>query len=347
MVIVVALAVPLLVRRVWPVQVFAFQLAVATLTGWWASTLVWSFAFLVGLYTVASLRSRRAALVCAALLDVGVVAASIRLDPTAGSWWGNAVALTGALVASLALGLYVGTRRTLLAQLRDRATQAERERDQQGELAAAAERSRIAREMHDIVAHHLTVMVALSEGAVATSARSPERAVEVMRTVSATGRQALADTRRLLGVLRDDAGDGDERRPLPDLSDLEELLQRVRGAGLPVRYEVHGADPGVPPAVQLTVFRLVQEALTNTMKHAGKGASATVALHYAPDEVSVDVQDDGGLPVDGLTAATGVGRGLAGMRERVNAFGGEVWTGPVDGRGWRVRATMRLVEVGS
>jgi signal transduction histidine kinase len=344
-IVIAGLVLPLFVRRIWPVQTFVVQLVVAALTGWWAGDTVWSPALLIGLYTVAALKSRRTALVAAGLLEIGVVVASFHTFPNSGAdWWATALALTGVLISALALGLYVGTRRTLLLQLRDRASQLERERDQQGELAAAAERSRIAREMHDIVAHHLTVMVALSDGAVAASARNPGQAAEAMRTVSATGRQALSDTRRLLGVLRDDSADGDERRPLPDLTDLDELLHRVRDAGLPVRYEVHGVTPEVPPAVQLTVYRLIQEALTNTMKHAGHGASASVSLHYAPDAVSVDVRDDGGsyLP---SPSVNGVGRGLAGMRERVTAFGGEVSTGPVDGHGWRVSATMRLQEL--
>ena len=338
----IGLTLPLLARRIWPVPVFVIMIGVALLTGWWAGQAVWSLGLLVILYTVASLRPRKEALICAGLLELGVVIASWHDWPTT-DWWVPVLALTGALVAALALGLYVGTRRFLLAELRDRAQQLERERDQQAAIASAAERARIAREMHDIVAHHLTVMVALSDGAVAASAKSPERAVEVMRTVSATGRQALSDTRRLLGVLREDTADGDERRPLPDLSDLDELVHRVRGAGLPVRYEVHGVTPEVPPAVQLTVYRLIQEALTNTMKHAGIGATATVSLHYAPDAVSVDVRDDGGGTVP-VAPVNGSGRGLAGMRERVTAFGGEVWTGPGDGSGWRVSATMRLQE---
>ena len=345
--IVAGLVLPLLVRRIWPVQVFAVQLLVAASTGWWAGQVVWSLSLLFGLYAVAALKPRRVALVAAGLLEIGVLAAAVRMSPDAGSWWGNALGLTAVLVAALALGLYVGTRRFLLAELRERADRLEVERDQQATIASAAERARIAREMHDIVAHHLTVMVALSDGAVAASAKSPERAVEVMRTVSATGRQALSDTRRLLGVLRDDSAGGDERRPLPDLSDLDELVHRVRDAGLPVRYEVNGTTPEIAPAVQLTVYRLIQEALTNTMKHAGDGASATVSLHYAPDEVRVDVRDDGGIRTSTAPAVTGTGRGLAGMRERVTAFGGEVSTGPVDGHGWRVAATMRLQEASS
>jgi signal transduction histidine kinase len=256
-------------------------------------------------------------------------------------WWAPAILLTAVTAAATAIGLYVGTRRAYLDELRDRADRLQREHDQQAALAVAAERARIAREMHDIVAHHITVMVALSDGAAAASSRSPERAAEVMATVSATGRQALADTRRLLGVLRDDLGGEADLQPLPTLSDLDELLGRVRDTGLPVRYEVHGATPSIPAGIQLTLYRLVQEALTNTMKHAGPGATATVCVRYATDQVRLEVTDDGGGSPR-PAAARGPGRGLAGMRDRVSAFGGDVSTGPTDGHGWRVSATMRL-----
>lgn len=199
--------------------------------------------------------------------------------------------------------------------------------------------------MHDIVAHHLTVMVALSEGAIAATAASPERGIEVMRTVSATGRRALADTRRLLGVLRhtDDDEAQDALQPVPDLAELDVLIERVRAAGLATTVEVHGAVPDVPAGVQLTAYRIVQEALTNTLKHGGADAHASVRLRYQPGELLVDVDDDG----VGASAATapGVGAGLSGMRERVHAYGGEVQSGPRRAGGWRVSARLRLDEV--
>jgi signal transduction histidine kinase len=155
--------------------------------------------------------------------------------------------------------------------------------------------------------------------------------------VSGTARQALTETRRLLGVLR--AGSGQEpRQPLPGLADLDDLLARVRAAGLPVRYERTGTAADLPTGVQLAVFRLVQEALTNTMKHAGPRASAAVRLRVSPGEVRVDVEDDGA----GGTARPGAaGGGLTGMRERIKAFGGELDCGPRDPRGWRVSARLR------
>ena len=194
--VVVALTVPLIVRRIWPSAVFGWLFGVSAAVGLWNVRLVVSFALVVALYTIAAYQPRRRALVAAGLLEGGVIAAVIRLAGS--SWWHGAILGTGMVAAALGLGLYSATRRAYLKELHDRAERLERERDQQQELAAAAERARITREMHDIVAHHLAVMIALSDGAAAASAGSSPRAATAMRTVSATGRQALADTRRLL-----------------------------------------------------------------------------------------------------------------------------------------------------
>ncbi|HEX9528200.1 MAG TPA: histidine kinase [Streptosporangiaceae bacterium] len=334
----VALTVPLVVRRIWPSAVFGWLFAVSAVAGLWNVRLVVSFALVVALYTVAAYQSRRRALEAAGLLEGGVAAAVIRL--TGSGWWHGAILGTGMVAAALGLGLYSATRRAYLKELHDRAERLERERDQQKELAAAAERGRITREMHDIVAHNLAVMIALSDGAAAASARSSPQAAKAMRTVSATGRQALADTRRLLSGPATDAGQDSEREPLPDLSGLDALVARVRAAGLPVSYELQGAPAPLSAGVQLTVYRLVQEALTNTLKHAGAGASAVVRLWYLPGELRLVVEDDGA----GASAPqpdTG-GRGLAGMRQRVQTFGGEVQAGPRSPAGWRVSALLRL-----
>jgi signal transduction histidine kinase len=336
--VVAAMALPLMLRRVWPLPVFAWNVLVATATEWSTNQLVWTVTPLVALYTVAALRPRRQALGAAALLGVGVVAASIHVFPV--GWQVPAGAMLAVTVAALVLGLYIATRRALLVELEQRADRLERERDQQVELAAAGERARIAREMHDIVAHHLTVMVTLADGAAAQSAQLPPSAAEAMRSVSATGRVALTDTRRLLGVLRDEPGATASRAPLPDLSALGELVERVRAAGVAVRYDIEGRVPEIPSVVQLTLFRLVQEALTNTMKHAGDGARAAVRLRCSDDEVCLDIEDDGR---GGLGTTTGdPGRGLAGMRERVAAFGGTVTVGPRVPHGWRVSARLPL-----
>jgi signal transduction histidine kinase len=332
-------AAPLLVRRVWPVPVFGAVLAVNLAAGLAGDAHPLNgAALLIALYTVAAMRPRRVALVCTALLELPVIAGLLAF---AGStWWYDAIFVSGLVAAALGLGLYSATRRAYLAELHDRADRLERERDQQGALAAAAERARIAREMHDIVAHHLTVMVTLSEAAIATSAASPDRATDVMRKVSATGRRALADTRRLLGVLRPGQDPGEDLQPVPGLAQLDRLIEQVRSAGLDTTLEIRGAAPDVPAGVQLTAYRLVQEALTNTLKHGGTGARASVRLRFQPGELRVDIDDDGA----GATApATGsIGGGLIGMRERVHAYGGDVQAGPRPAGGWKVSAQLQL-----
>ena len=334
-------AVPLLVRRIWPIPVFAVALALNAGAGLWGHVhAVNGLALLIALYTVAAIRPRRDALVCAGLLELTVVAGLLLF--AGGGWWYDSIFVSGMVAAALGLGLYSATRRAYLAELHDRAERLERERDQQGALAAAAERARIAREMHDIVAHHLTVMITLSDAAIAASAASPERAAEVMRSVSATGRRALADTRRLLGVLHQRPGQdaGEALAPVPDLTQLDILIEQVRSAGLDTTLEIHGEAPDLPAGVQLTVYRLVQEALTNTLKHGGSGARASVRLRFLPGELRVDVDDDGA----GVTAPApaSIGSGLVGMQERVHAYGGDVQTGPRQAGGWRVSARLHL-----
>jgi len=331
---------PLVVRRIWPIPVFGVVVAGVIGAVLWDRRLIDGLALLIALYTVAALRSRRAALVCAGLLEIAVL---VLLAVLAGhAWWPQAISWTGTLTAALGLGLYSATRRAYLAELHDRADRLERERDQQGALAAAAERARIAREMHDVVAHHVTVMVTLSEAAAAASASSPERAAEVMRSVATTGRRALADTRRLLGVLRQHSGQDPAAAlaPVPDLTQLDALIEEVRSAGLQTTLEVHGQAPDVPAGVQLTVYRLVQEALTNTLKHGGTGARATVRLRYLPGELRVDIDDDGAGAM--APAPVGVGGGLIGMQERIHAYGGDVRAGPRQPGGWNVSARLRL-----
>ncbi len=325
----------LTVRRVWPGPVFAVVvLMAAVLAQWPVRGALFPVALAICLYTVATKMSRAAALVAAALAVAAEVPAAGQ-----GGWHNSWLAVTYEVIAIasvLVAGLYVSTRRAYLAELRDRAQRLEREHDQTSALAAAVERARIAREMHDSVAHHLTVIVALSDGALASVTRAPDQASAAIRGVSSTAREALAETRRLLGILRAEGG-LELRQPLPGLSDLDGLFTRVRAAGLPVRYERSGPPGDTPPGVQLVIFRLVQEALTNTMKHAGPGASAAVRLQLAPGEVQVEVEDDG-IGNAGVTRPPG--GGLTGMRERIGAFGGELTCGPRQPRGWRVTARL-------
>ena len=340
LVVAVLTAAALPLRRVWPGPVFLWTAAVAAvLVEWPVRGALFPVALAISLYTVAVTMKRAQALAAAVLAAAAVLPAAGQ-----GGWrnsWLPAVYEITAITAVLAAGLYVNTRRAYLAELRDRSRRLERERDQNSALAAAVERARIAREMHDSVAHHLTVIVALSDGALAAVTSAPGLAADAIRDVSSTAREALAETRRLLGVLRADTGP-DLRQPLPGLADLDDLLGRVRAAGLPVRYERSGAGPDLAPGLQLAVFRLIQEALTNTMKHGGPGASAAVRLQLTPAEVHVEVEDDG---AGGTGGARAPGGGLTGMRERISVFGGELDCGPRQPQGWRVTARLHVGPV--
>jgi signal transduction histidine kinase len=346
-VLTVLLIAPLVVRRRYPVLVFAAVCAFALAQGWTGersgpnATLVVAFyALLVAFYTVASVRSAKTAALAALVLEAGMALALTRWSPVDG-WLLAFVLFSGITTAAGVLGAYTRTRAALLAQLRERADRLERAQDQQIELGAAAERARIARELHDIVAHHLTVMIALADGAAASVSSSPTRAAEVMTTVSATGRKALADTRRLLGVLRADEADS-QLHPQPDIGRLEALLEQVRAAGLPTTITVTGRHRELSSALELTIYRLIQEALTNTLKHGGPGAHAYVRVAYSDDGVSVDVRDDGlgaaGVAPDGPESSR---HGLNGMRERVAAWDGDLRAGPAAPRGWVVSARLR------
>ena len=250
----------------------------------------------------------------------------------------------GGVPAAVAIGIVVliatniGNRRRYVAALIDRAARLEREREQLAQLAALDERSRIAREMHDIVSHSLTVMVTLAEGSAAIAPDDSERAIDGMRRVAETGRSALADMRRMLGVLTEgESGPGSvpaELAPQPGVSDLDELVERFRTAGLPVTVESRGHQPN-DSATQLTIYRIVQESLTNALKHAVSPTAVTVTVRFRRSHTTITVVDDG-------TSATtpGTGHGLVGMRERVALYGGTLESGARPGGGWTVTATL-------
>ena len=277
-----------------------------------------------------------------AVAEAGAVMASLRWSPDQPlKVW---VGLSGLCVAAGGLGVSARQRRALVASMRERTTRLELERDQEGRLGAAAERARIAREMHDIVSHNLTVMIGLADGAAYALGDAPDTSLTAMQRVSGTGREALEEMRRLLGVLREERGSG-PYEPQPGLDRLDELLRRVEAAGIPVSIEVTGDPHGLSDGVQLTVFRITQEALTNTLRHAGRPATARVALQCEPRRVSLEVTDTGGgvAPAAELPA---VGRGLPGMRERAAVYGGRLEAGPSPAGGWRVRLEL-LAEVGA
>ncbi|MGH1563760.1 sensor histidine kinase [Mumia sp. DW29H23] len=245
------------------------------------------------------------------------------------------------VVAPWALGAYMRTRREYVAGLEERARQLERDAAQQAQIAAAAERARIAREMHDVVAHSLSVIVVQADGALYASRTRPETAVETLETISRTSRQSLAEMRRLLGLLREeDDAEATQRAPMPTATDVPTLIAQVRKSGLDVRTELHGDPSVVDGAAGLTVYRVVQEALTNTLKHAGPGVRARVQVTVAGDHVLVRVEDDGGTQPVPAGTTTGGGHGIRGIRERIAIHDGTVVAGPLLGGGFRVEARI-------
>ncbi|WSR66579.1 histidine kinase [Streptomyces sp. NBC_01198] len=334
-----ALVLPLIWRRRAPTAVFC-TLAGAALVQWSIDLRTPSdAALLIALCAVAAYSSRRRALLAFAIVEGGILLATLRWS-VHDRGTGTFVSLSAMATAAMVLGLNMRSRRDRLAALEDRAVRLERERDQQARLAVAGERARIAREMHDIVTHNLSVMVALADGAVFAGRRDPDRAAVAMEQVSATGRQAITDMRRFLGLLRADEPDA-LRHPMPGIGQLPPLVEQVRAAGLPTRLRVAGDPAAVPIAAQLTVYRLVQEALTNSLKHAPAGTSADVRVGCAPEAVTVTVTDDGaGSPPP--DPAGSAGHGLPGMRERAAAYGGRLTAGPLPGGGWQVAAVLTL-----
>ncbi|WP_273654135.1 sensor histidine kinase [Cellulomonas fimi] len=370
---------PLAWRRVRPTASAATVYTVALLQMLFVTPLMVpaDLAVLVALYSVTVHGPRWAHRVAI----VGAVVGGILLPVTLATWWNppSAVASTifvwSIAAAVWAFGLARRSRRETLEALVDRAERLERERDQQAQIATAAERARIAREMHDIVAHSLTVMIAQADGGRYAADADPAAATRALGTIAETGRAALTDMRRLLGVLREGpptptgsipvvtagpplapAGGGTVTSPpaasgpstatgpagptvtpQPSIEDVPALVEQVRGSGLRVSLVRTGTPRHLPPGVGLTAYRITQEALTNVLKHAGPDPSVTVVLSWRPDALALEVSDDG----RGASAGSdGLGHGLLGMRERAAMFGGTVSAGPRPGGGYRVRAEL-------
>jgi len=316
-------------------------------------------AVLCACYSAAVYGSRR--LVIA--LVTGAVAAILLIGIPQGLGHGAAVgravpvptvlAAAGAVLFGLLIKSQFAARNSQLAVMAERAEWAAEQRAQEARRATLAERLRIARELHDIVAHHVSVIVIQSQGAQRMVDRDPDRSRQAMADVERTARTALEEMRRLLGLLRaPDTGDGadstgsasggdaGERQPLQGLADIAALASGMTAAGLPVTVRTTGEPRPVPEDVGLTVYRIAQEALTNVLKHAGP-AQAQVSLHYG-DELEITVTDDGRGASAALssTAAPGAGRGTMGMRERISMLGGQFTAGPRPGGGYCVRATV-------
>lgn len=224
------------------------------------------------------------------------------------------------------------------ARPQEEADSAERERDVQ--TAVIAERTRIAREMHDIVAHNLSVMIALTDGAALTLDRDPARAREAIDQAAATGRAALAEMRNTFSLLRSGAEDAEPAlSPEPNLADLDGLLETARSTGLLVTYRTSGPTEGLSSGLQLAVFRLVQEGITNALKHAPRATRLQISIRRGQADLRVVVDDNGGVGSLGAE----IGNGLIGMRERMALHGGRLFAGPTS-TGWRISAWLPMQE---
>jgi signal transduction histidine kinase len=257
--------------------------------------------------------------------------------------WANMfVIIAVVLVIAALLGTNVGHRRRHISELVDRAERLARERDQDMEIARSRERERIAREMHDVIAHSLSVVIAVSDGAHAAADNRPDEAKKAIASVAAIGRRTLGEVRRLLSGVRNEHGSvtgPDSDSPQPDVSELPALAADFTAAGLPVRLIVTGS-PSADPVLGLTVYRIVQESLTNALRHARQTESATVSVTWATGHVGIRVRDLG----LSAPASSNAGRGIVGMRERVALYDGEFEAGPHSDGGWLVFAQLRYGE---
>jgi signal transduction histidine kinase len=378
-----ALAGTVVVRRRFPVGAYVaavaigvVQVAIGIGPTFTDSPLQPTFAdvgILILLYTLAAERARRVSLPGLAACVVLFAVALARWNP--GTHPGHAaeffvIGLISLLVpvSAWVLGDSMGYRRAYSAALEERAARAERERDAQGQIAAAAERARIARELHDVIAHNLSVMVAQADGGAYAFDATPERSRQALAEIGRTGRQALSEMSSLLGVLRTDP-EAPPLAPAPVAAEIADLVTQAREAGMHVSHTAEGPVRPLPVGLSLAAYRIVQEGLTNVRKHAGPGAAAEVTLRYGQDELFVRVTDDGGgtaglpryragpapryragpappAPPAALAASAAttnpVGHGLAGMRERTAMYGGTVQAGPRPGGGFEVTARLPL-----
>jgi signal transduction histidine kinase len=296
-------------------------------------------AMLIAFYSVGAHCDERRAPIVGALALAAIAAVDLARpgffngsgSPRPGAWLAFAIAWL--------VGRDMRRRRQHVAGLESRAERLEHEREEKAQLAVSEERARIARELHDIVAHGVSVIVAQARAG-PHLANDPERATSVFRAIESSGRDALVELRRLLGILRSE----DKQLaigPQPGLDSLQSLVEKVRASGLPVQLRVEGEPVHLPAGVDLSAYRIVQEALTNVVKHAS-ASSAEVVIRYGSRALELDVLDDGR---GAAASVNGVGHGLIGMRERVALYGGTIETGPRNGGGYAVQARLPLGEV--
>ncbi len=338
----------LVLRRRWPLAVLAISVGAWLIAVFAGERLAGVFPIAVALYTVALRCGRTWAIASWAAATVLVTAAG---PPFATSPADVVGLLPFGLLAGSALGatslygLYQASRRAHTAAIEERARRLEREQSLIAARAVAEERVRIAHELHDVVAHHVSVMVIQAGAAGEVLPPDAEPARDAIESVRRTGREALGELRRLLDVLRaDEPSPSPDRAPQRGLAALDELVERVGEAGLDVRVTVQGEAVSLPAGVDLSAYRIIQEALTNSLRHGGAGTHAAVSVEYRPGEVRVAVIDDGRGPGPGPGVE---GHGLIGMRERAALLGGEVVAGPGPSGGYRVTARLPIEHAGS
>ncbi|HEY3514347.1 MULTISPECIES: sensor histidine kinase [Kribbella] len=335
---------PLIWRRTHPELVFFAVCSVATLQ-WLTGVELQpgNIGLLVALYAITVYGDVRLSRVALGIGGLGVLMATSRY--WANSDWKQQVTTMGGL-AALVFGVWAfgerrRTRGLYVAQLEERAAQLERDRDREAKLAVSNERTRIAREIHDVVAHGLSIMIVQADGGLYAADQSPEAAKKALATIGDTGRASLTEMRKMLGLLKQDEQSElgpHQPRPQPGVSSLPELIENVREAGLAVEYTVTGQVRELPALLGLTAYRIVQEGLTNTLKHAGPGARTSVALDFGREMLTVVVTDDGRGA--GVAPSADPGHGLVGMRQRVSVSGGTVSAGPKAGGGYEVVARL-------
>jgi signal transduction histidine kinase len=331
---------PLAARRRFPLAVLATS--VASALAFAALGLPPFFlgpAILVPVYTVAAYGDRRGSLAGLAAVEVALALAAVRLtgvgvEPVA---WVQFALIIG---AAWLLGRFVGVRRVYATKLEQRTAELEQAREELARRAVSEERLRLARELHDVVAHSISVIAVQSGVGAHVANTQPKEAAKALAAIEATSRTALTELRRLLGVLRQDGEPQGDLAPAPGLADVDTLLGEVAKAGLAVRLRVEGTSWQLPAGVDLSAYRIMQEALTNVVKHAGP-ARAQVTIRYGDRDVTVEVTDDGrGAAAPAGDGRVATGHGLIGMRERVAAFGGDLEVGPRPGGGFRVAARL-------
>lgn len=324
---------PLLVRRRHPLRVLAITVTVLIIQVA-AYDLFAPLPAGIALFTVASELDRRESL-RAGIATLVVITPALLFS----GGWTHTVKLVGPLLAfavAWLIGDSIGTRRRYVAALEDRAERLEREREAEAARAVAEEQARIARELHDVIAHTLSVIVVQAAAARDVFAARPERAREALEAIERSGRAALGELRQLLGSVR---GEELTFAPPPRLADLDHLVQELRQSGLPVSVRVEGHPAALPEAVDLSAYRVVQEALTNTLKHA-RASQAEVAVRWGEDALEVEVRDDG----VGSTGSNGSGHGIVGMQERLALLGGTLVAGPATEGGFMVLARFPLAS---